>query len=66
MADLASRITQPGVQASEPVAVEAEKPAEEASKLLENNYDVEVQLSDIQNNTDNPLGSVHTFDELGL
>ena len=36
------------------------------SNLQENSYDVEVQLSDLQKDTENPLGSAHTFEELGL
>ncbi|KAI1389639.1 DEAD-domain-containing protein [Hypoxylon trugodes] len=58
MADLASRISQPG----EPQA--GGQPEE--SRLQDNSYDVEVQLSDLQQDTDNPLGSAHTFEELGL
>ncbi|KAI6092044.1 DEAD-domain-containing protein [Hypoxylon rubiginosum] len=55
MADFASRITQPDPQ-----------PPTEVPGLQENSYDVEVQLSDLKQDTDNPLGSVHTFEELGL
>lgn len=36
------------------------------SNLQENAYDVEVQLSDLQKDTENPLGSATTFQELGL
>lgn len=36
------------------------------SNLQENSYDVEVQLSDLQKDKENPLGSVATFQELGL
>ncbi|OTB00660.1 hypothetical protein M426DRAFT_324126 [Hypoxylon sp. CI-4A] len=56
MADLASRISQPA---------QPSQPAEE-SRLQENSYDVEVKLSDLQNNEDNPLGSIHKFEDLGL
>ncbi|KAI1762371.1 DEAD-domain-containing protein [Hypoxylon sp. FL1150] len=55
MADFASRITQPDQQ----------QPTD-APGLQENSYDVEVQLSDLKQDTDNPLGSAHTFEELGL
>ncbi|KAI1435185.1 P-loop containing nucleoside triphosphate hydrolase protein [Xylaria sp. CBS 124048] len=36
------------------------------SNLQDNIYDVQVQLSDLQKDTDSPLGSVSTFEELGL
>ena len=36
------------------------------SNLQEPNYDVEVQLSDLQKDTEHPLGSATTFQELGL
>lgn len=36
------------------------------STLQEINYDVEVSLNEIQRDTAHPLGSVHTFAELGL
>ncbi|KAI0386836.1 DEAD-domain-containing protein [Hypomontagnella monticulosa] len=59
MADLASRITPSGQpqdlgQPNQP------------SNLQENEYDVEVQLSELQQDTDHPLTSAHTFQELGL
>ncbi|KAI0108197.1 DEAD-domain-containing protein [Daldinia grandis] len=59
MADLASRISQPA-----PAQEQAQKNDE--SRLQESSYDVEVQLSDLQKDTENPLGSAHTFEELGL
>ncbi|KAG4217211.1 hypothetical protein PC116_g34308 [Phytophthora cactorum] len=59
MSDLASRISQPA-----PAQGEAQQ--DNDSRLQENSYDVEVQLSDLQQDTDNPLGSAHTFEELGL
>jgi ATP-dependent RNA helicase DDX19/DBP5 len=36
------------------------------SNLQEPSYDVEVQLSDLQKDTEHPLGSAHSFQELGL
>ncbi|KAI0896529.1 DEAD-domain-containing protein [Annulohypoxylon nitens] len=42
------------------------EPVKEDNRLQENSYDVEVQLSDLQKDTENPLGSAHTFEELGL
>ncbi|XDG03970.1 hypothetical protein ABKA04_003585 [Annulohypoxylon sp. FPYF3050] len=42
------------------------EPVKEENRLQENSYDVEVQLSDLQKDTENPLGSAHTFEELGL
>ncbi|KAI0012567.1 DEAD-domain-containing protein [Xylariaceae sp. FL0662B] len=68
MADLASRISQPTV-GQDPGASQNTDDATKAppeSKLQENNYDVEVHLSDLQKDTDNPLGSASTFEELGL
>jgi hypothetical protein len=37
-----------------------------ASNLQESGYDVEVQLSDLQEDKEHPLGSATTFQELGL
>ncbi|KAI1085059.1 DEAD-domain-containing protein [Whalleya microplaca] len=68
MADLASRITQPAEAqdlGASPSAGSAVK-VPPVSKLQENSYDVEVQLSDLQKDTENPLGSASTFEELGL
>ncbi|KAI1091016.1 DEAD-domain-containing protein [Rostrohypoxylon terebratum] len=42
------------------------EPVKDENQLQENSYDVEVQLSDLQKDTENPLGSAHTFEELGL
>jgi ATP-dependent RNA helicase DDX19/DBP5 len=36
------------------------------SNLQEPEYDVEVQLSDLQKDTEHPLGSAASFAELGL
>lgn len=57
MADFASRITAP-----EGLVI----PPNEDTMLQENSYDVEVQLSNLHQDTDNPLGSVSSFEELGL
>ncbi|SPQ22087.1 1f096a19-f267-440a-b2a3-019c21abfb58 [Thermothielavioides terrestris] len=74
MADLASRISKP----SDAPASDAPAPAEGNGTeqpiddglnrgLIESSYDVEVKLSDLQNDTDNPLASgVSSFEELGL
>lgn len=40
--------------------------AEPESNLLEPSYEVQVQLSDLHQDTDHPLASVASFDELGL
>jgi ATP-dependent RNA helicase DDX19/DBP5 len=37
-----------------------------ASNLQEVSYDVEVSLNELQKDEANPLGSAHTFQELGL
>ncbi|KAI5860114.1 DEAD-domain-containing protein [Durotheca rogersii] len=52
-------MAEPANQAAEPALVQE-------TRLQENSYDVEVQLSDLQKDTENPLGSAHTFEELGL
>lgn len=59
MADLASRISQPA-------PAQGQAQPNDDSRLQESSYDVEVQLSDLQKDTENPLGSAHTFEELGL
>ncbi|KAI1380959.1 DEAD-domain-containing protein [Hypoxylon crocopeplum] len=59
MADLASRISQPA-----PGPTQGQEHA--GTGLQESSYDVEVQLSTLQQDTDNPLGSARSFDELGL
>ena len=61
MADLASRITKP-----EDAATEAPAAAEPESGLNESTYEVEVKLSDLQNDANSPLYSAATFEQLGL
>lgn len=66
MADLASRITKPA-DAPAADAAQAEAPVDGGnSGLVESTYDVEVKLSELQSDTENPLSSVTSFDELGL
>ncbi|KAK0668961.1 putative ATP-dependent RNA helicase DBP5 [Cercophora samala] len=64
MADLASRISKP----DEAVAPQVEDPTEGSNSvgIVENAYDVEVKLADLQNDADSPLFSVQSFEELGL
>jgi hypothetical protein len=78
MADLASRITKPDAKVDDKAgATDDAKPAlktEDQSTnggakedgLVDNQYDVEVKLSDLQNDEANPLYSAKTFKELGL
>lgn len=80
MASLASRITNPADQqpsqtddaANTPVATATDSlapPQEEGSNsqgLVESHYDVEVKLSDLQNDTHSPLYSVSNFEDLNL
>ncbi|KXX73927.1 ATP-dependent RNA helicase DBP5 [Madurella mycetomatis] len=73
MADLASRITKPGDAPAEDAAANqgnggTDAPVDEGvnSGLIETTYDVEVKLSDLQNDTESPLYSVSSFEELGL
>ena len=73
MADLASRITKPDAAAtsaaeSSDVADAQVDGAADAPQtgLYESTFDVEVKLSDLQNDQANPLYSVSSFEELGL
>jgi ATP-dependent RNA helicase DDX19/DBP5 len=76
MADLASRITNPNEDASagaaesapaeSSVAAQAQVDGAAGPGLFESTYDVEVKLSDLQNDTESPLYSVSTFEQLGL
>ena len=67
MTDLASRITNPSAES--PVEDNASKAQGDGAKdtgLFESTYDVEVKLSDLQNDQESPLYSVSTFEQLGL
>lgn len=76
MSDLASRITKPDDKpadaapaAAEPAAAgKADGAVEEtgASGLQEPEWDVEVSLSDLQNNQATPFHSATTWQDLGL
>ncbi|KAK3360138.1 P-loop containing nucleoside triphosphate hydrolase protein [Lasiosphaeria hispida] len=69
MADLASRITAPaGTPAPKVPSAAPEAPVDgpEETNLVDNTYEVEVKLSDLQNDQESPLYSVSSFDELGL
>jgi hypothetical protein len=50
-------------EAAPPAAIMA---ATKDDGLVENKYDVEVKLSDLQNSEESPLYSAKTFAELGL
>ncbi|KAH7357964.1 ATP-dependent RNA helicase DBP5 [Plectosphaerella cucumerina] len=76
MADLADRITEPSAEAPKPAA-EGTAPAPEAdtppqvdggqdSGLIDNTYDVEVKLGDLQQNPDSTLYSAQTFQDMNL
>jgi ATP-dependent RNA helicase DDX19/DBP5 len=74
MADLASRITNPNDAAVDNVAPAAEvngaeQPIEDGGNggIVDSTYDVEVKLTDLQNDSSSPLYSgVSSFEELGL
>jgi ATP-dependent RNA helicase DDX19/DBP5 len=68
MADLASRITNPneGAAGAKSDLDQAQLDGSNATGLLESTYDVEVKLSDLQNDQESPLYSVSTFEQLGL
>ncbi|KAI1822396.1 P-loop containing nucleoside triphosphate hydrolase protein [Xylaria intraflava] len=53
-------------QPDQPVANADAEAAPPTSNLQDNSYDVQVKLSDLQKDTESPLGSVSTFEELGL
>ncbi|KAL2257443.1 hypothetical protein VTK26DRAFT_167 [Humicola hyalothermophila] len=71
MADLASRISKPEAAPADGTPSKdngTEAPVDEGhGGLIEPSYDVEVKLSDLQSDTENPLSSiVSSFEELGL
>ncbi len=73
MADLASRITQPegaadkdATPASDAASASAPVADEPQGGIIESAYDVEVKLSDLQSDTDSPLYSASSFEELGM
>ncbi|KAK5658545.1 hypothetical protein OQA88_1937 [Cercophora sp. LCS_1] len=67
MSDLASRITKPEDAPSDTKPTDA-KPTDDGqpSNLVDNEFDVEVKLSDLQNDQETPFYSVSSFEELGL
>lgn len=76
MADLASRITEPPAEGAAPEAPQEVHEAQEAevpqadgavdSGLIENTYDVDVKLGDLQSDQNSTLYSVSTFNEMNL
>ncbi|CAI0653222.1 unnamed protein product [Colletotrichum noveboracense] len=81
MADLASRITEPPADAPADAPAEAAAPAESkpaegqldgtvealgGSGLIENTYDVDVKLGDLQSDQNSTLYSAKTFADMGL
>lgn len=60
MVDLASRITKPEDAAA------SLAPPEPETGLNESTYEVEVKLSELQNDTNSPLYSAATFESLNL
>ncbi len=79
MADLASRITRPddapaqeagdvstAIPTDTAADIPADVPADGAQGIVESTYDVEVKLSDLQADTESPLYSVASFEQLGL
>ena len=65
MADLSSRITSPPAKDDAPATAAAAADVA-ASNLAESEYDVEVTLSELQNNENTPFHSANTWDQLGL
>lgn len=66
MTDLAARITKPTDGPSAAAADDKPVEAKHESGLIDNQYEVEVKLSDLQNDQESPLYSVTTFEQLGL
>lgn len=82
MSDLADRVTDPSAQKADAPAEAKDAPAEPAavgenqldgtveaeggSGLQEPDYEVEVALSDLQNNEATPFHSAATWEDLGL
>lgn len=72
MSSLADRVTLPataestGEASSDAVAAQVPVDTSNGSGLIESNYDVEVKLGDLQNDTESPLYSVTSFEQLGL
>lgn len=77
MADLASRITKPDDKPADAAPAAADAPASDAqvdgtpealggSGLQEPEWDVEVSLSDLQNNEATPFHSATNWEDLGL
>lgn len=68
MADLASRITKPAEGGDGAENAQTDGTAIEAGGpgLVENTYDVEVKLGDLQQNPDSTLYSAKSFQEMNL
>lgn len=76
MADLASRITEPPAEGAAPEAPQEAQGAQEVeipqadgaadSGLIENTYDVDVKLGDLQSDQNSTLYSVSTFADMKL
>ncbi|KAL2877415.1 RNA helicase required for poly(A+) mRNA export [Colletotrichum sp. CLE4] len=76
MADLASRITEPPAEGAAPEAPQETQETQEAevpqvdgaadSGLIENTYDVDVKLGDLQSDQNSTLYSVSTFGDMNL
>jgi ATP-dependent RNA helicase DDX19/DBP5 len=72
MSTLADRVTLPtaaeptGETGGEVAPAEVPVDSTNGAGLIESNFDVEVKLGDLQNDTESPLYSVTSFEELGL
>lgn len=72
MSSLADRVTLPataestGEASSDAVPAQVPVDSSNGSGLIESNFDVEVKLGDLQNDTESPLYSVTSFEQLGL
>lgn len=57
----------PADESSVPEAqVDGATPDQQGSQLVEAEYDVELKLSDLQGNVNDPLFSVNSFEQLGM
>lgn len=66
MADPQATDVTPASPGAEAAQVDDAQDAQPTSMLQEPEYDVQVELSELQKDTEHPLGSATTFDQLGL
>ncbi|KAI1344671.1 ATP-dependent RNA helicase DBP5 [Xylariaceae sp. FL0016] len=63
---MTDQISEPPTSGGGPETEVADAAVDQGSRLQEPSFDVEVQLSELQKDTEHPLGSAASFEELGL